>query len=150
MPQSLAKNLIHLVFSTKRREPLLDEPVWEPLYGHAVGVLREVDSPSLAIGAWFDHMHVLFALSRTHTLADVVMHLKRATSMWVKTQGPRYRSFYWQNGYGAFSIGQSAVDGVKTYIASQAEHHREQDFQAEFRGLLRRYEIDFDERYVWD
>jgi REP element-mobilizing transposase RayT len=102
MPQSLAKNLVHLVFSTKNREPVLTELVREPLCLYASAVLRDLDSHVLAINAWRDHVHILFALSKNHSLARVVMEVKRATSKWIKTQGREFANFHWQSGYGAF------------------------------------------------
>ncbi|MBZ5659048.1 MAG: IS200/IS605 family transposase [Acidobacteriia bacterium] len=150
MPQSLAKNLIHLVFSTKNREPILIESVREPLCLYGSAVLRDLDSNVVAINAWHDHVHILFVLSKNHPLARVVMEVKRATSKWIKTQGKQFAKFHWQSGYGAFSIGQSGVDEVTTYIANQAEHHRVKSFEEEFRSFLKRYQIEFDERFVWD
>jgi putative transposase len=150
MPQSLAKNLIHLVFSTKNREPVLSEPVRGPLCLYASGVLRDLDSHVIAINAWRDDVHILLAVSKNHSLAQVVMEVKRATSKWIKTQGTGLAKFHWQSGYGAFSIGQSGVEEVKTYIANQAKHHRVKSFEEEFRSFLKRYQVEFDERYVWD
>jgi putative transposase len=150
MPQSLARNLIHLVFSTKNREPVLAEAVRVPLCAYASAVLRELDSHVIAMNAWHDHVHILFTLSKNHSLSQVVMEVKRATSKWIKTQGTGFAKFHWQSGYGAFSIGQSGVEEMKTYIANQAEHHRVKSFEEEFRSFLKRYEIEFDERYVWD
>lgn len=150
MPQSLAKNLIHLVFSTKNRQPTLTEHVRDPLCAYASGVLRDLDSHVIAITAWRDHVHILFELSKNHSLSQVVMEVKRATSKWIKTQGLDFARFHWQNGYGAFSIGQSGVDEVKKYIADQAKHHRVKSFEEEFRSFLKRYQVEFDERYVWD
>ena len=150
MPQSLAKNLIHLVFSTKNRQSILTEPVRDPLCAYASAVLRDLDSHVIAISAWRDHVHILFTLSKNHSLAQVVMEVKRATSKWIKAQGTEFTKFHWQSGYGAFSIGQSGVEEVKGYISSQAEHHRVKSFEEEFRSFLKRYEIEFDERYIWD
>jgi len=150
MPQSLAKNLIHLVFGTKNREPVLTDLVREPLCAYASSVLRDLDSHVIAINAWRDHVHILFTLSRNHSLARVVMEVKRATSKWIKTQAKEFAKFHWQSGYGAFSIGQSGVDEVTTYITNQAEHHRIKSFEEEFRSFLKRYQIEFDERYLWD
>jgi putative transposase len=150
MPQSLARNLVHLVFSTKNREPIFTEAVRDPLCSYASAAFRDLDSHVIAMNAWRDHVHILFALSRNHSLAQVVMEVKRATSKWIKTQGAVFAKFHWQNGYGAFSIGQSGVDEVKAYIANQAEHHRVKTFEEEFRSFLKRYQIEFDERYVWD
>ena len=150
MPQSLAKILVHLVFSTKNREPVLSEPVRVPLCDYASAVFRDLDSHVIAINAWRDHIHILFVLSKNHPLAQVVMEVKRATSKWIKTQGNEFTRFHWQSGYGAFSIGQSGVDEVKTYIANQAKHHRVKSFEEEFRSFLNRYQVEFDERYLWD
>jgi len=150
MPQSLAKNLIHLVFSTKNREPILTERVRGPLCAYASAVMRDIDSSVIAINAWRDHVHMLFALSKNRSLSQVVMEVKRATSKWIKTQGTEFARFHWQSGYGAFSIGQSGVDEVKTYIANQADHHRVKTFEEEFRSFLKRYQIEFDERFLWD
>jgi REP element-mobilizing transposase RayT len=150
MPQSLTRNLVHLVFSTKNREPLLTDAVRVPLCAYASAVLRELDSHVIAMNTWRDHVHILFALSKNHALAQVVMEVKRATSKWIKTQGKEFAKFHWQSGYGAFSIGQSGVEEVKAYIANQAEHHRVKSFEEEFRSFLKRYELEFDERYVWD
>jgi REP element-mobilizing transposase RayT len=150
MPQSLARNLIHLVFSTKNRESVLTESVRGPLCEYASGVLRDLDSPAIAMNAWRDHVHILFTLSKNHPLAQVVMELKRATSKWIKTQGNEFAEFHGQSGYGAFSIGQSGVHEVKTYIANQAKHHRVKTFEDEFRSFLKRYQVEFDERYLWD
>src|SRR5580700_9376598 len=150
MPQSLAKNLIHLVFATKNREPILTEPVREPLCAYASAVLRDLDSHVIAMSAWHDHVHILFVLSKNHSLAQIVMEVKRATSKWIKTQGKEFAGFHWQSGYGAFSIGQSGVEEVKTYIANQAKHHRVKRFEEEFRSFLKRYQVEFDERYLSD
>src|SRR5262249_46683379 len=97
-----------------------------------------------------DHVHILFSLSRKVSLAEIVEEIKSSSSKWIKTKGDAFRTFFWQSGYGAFSIGRSGVPGAKKYIASQKEHHRKVSFQDELRNLLARYEIAYDERYVWD
>lgn len=150
MPQSLSKNLIHLVFSTKHREPLLPREPFEPLHRYTHGILKEQKCHLLAMNNVADHVHLLFDLHRTACTSDVVMHLKKGTSRWLKEQSPRFNAFNWQEGYGAFGIGQSQRDDVIAYIQSQQEHHRVKSFQDELRTFLERYEIAFDERYVWD
>ena len=150
MPQSLAKNLVHLVFSTKNREPVLTDSVRSPLCAYASAVLRDLDSRAIALNAWRDHVHILFVLSKNHSLSQVVTEVKRATSKWIKTQGKEFARFHWQSGYGAFSIGQSGVDEVKSYIANQAKHHRVKTFEEEFRSFLKRYQVEFDERFLRD
>ncbi len=150
MPQSLAKIYIHLIFSTKNREPLLGDAVRSDLHAYLGGILRDLDCPALELNTEPDHAHVLFMLARTHAPSDVVGQLKRGSSAWLKTKGDAFAAFHWQNGYGAFSVSQSGVEEVREYIQRQHEHHRRVSFQDEFRAFLRRYEITFDERYVWD
>ena len=151
MAQSLAKILLHLVFSTKERRPFLrDKLLREEMHRYLGGILAHLDCQPLVIGGVEDHVHLLFVHARTATVADVVKELKRGSTVWLKTKSPELPEFAWQNGYGVFSIGQSQVEDVRAYIAGQEEHHRKISFQEEFRRLLQRYEIAFDERYVWD
>ena len=150
MGQSLAKNLIHLIFSTKERHPFLDDAVREPLHAYIAGIFKEQDSPCLAINSVADHVHVLFCLNKNAVLAQVIMQAKKGASRWIKTQNPRYADFGWQNGYGAFSVSQSNIKGVHQYIANQAEHHRKVTFQEELQAFFKRHEIEYDERYVWE
>lgn len=150
MPQSLAKIYIHLIFSTKNREPVLTDRVCAGLPAYLGGILRDLDSPAVEINTEPDHAHILFLLSRTHTLSDIVSQIKRGASVWLKTQNESLAKFHWQNGYGAFSVSQSAVKEVRAYIHGQREHHKKVSFQDEFRAFLRKYGVEFDERYVWD
>jgi putative transposase len=150
VPQSLSSVLIHLVFSTKNREPWIRGAVEGQLHAYLGGILRDIHCPSLTIGGTADHVHILFVLARTLAISAVVEEVKTGSSKWMKTISPTFQNFHWQAGYGAFSIGQSGVGQLKGYIARQHEHHCVQSFQDEFRGLLTRYEIPFDERYVWD
>ncbi len=112
------------------------------------GILANRSCQPIIIGGVEDHVHILCTLSRTCDPASMLKEVKRASSVWVKDKNPGLRDFAWQNGYGAFSIGFSQVTTVRNYIAGQEEHHRKVSFQDEFRQLLRRYEIDFDERYL--
>lgn len=151
MPQSLAKSLVHTVFSTKDRRPFLrDQPLREELHRYLGGILTNRDCQPLIIGGVADHVHILSTLSRTGTAAEMVKEVKRSSSLWLKTKSPGLHDFAWQNGYGIFSVGFSQVDAVRKYIAGQEEHHRKISFQDELRQLLARYEIEFDERHVWD
>lgn len=150
MAQSLASVLVHLVFSTKHRQPLIRPDVEAELHAYLSTVLREMESPAIAINGTEDHVHILFRLGRKVALAEVVEELKKRSSKWIKTRGPAYADFYWQSGYEAFSIGESGVERLKEYIAGQKEHHRVKTFQEEFRAFLARYRIEYDERYVWD
>jgi REP element-mobilizing transposase RayT len=150
MAQSLAKNLIHLIYSTKNRTPSLAKDIRAKLFAFKAGVLKQLQSPALVIGGTADHVHIVFSLSKNQALADVVEEIKKASSKWMKTQGPAFRSFYWQAGYGAFSVSQSNLEKVKRYIRRQEEHHKTLSFQDEFRAFLTRHGIMFDERYLWD
>ena len=150
MPQSLAKILVHLIYSTKNREPFLVEDLRDELHRYTAGILKEYDSPALLINSVEDHVHIVFSLARTQTISNVVEQAKKGTSKWIKTKGPGLAGFHWQNGYGAFSVSQSNLDDVLKYVANQREHHRRKTFQEEFREFLKRYQIPYDERYVWD
>jgi REP element-mobilizing transposase RayT len=120
------------------------------LEAYLVKVLHENGCPPLQIGSVSDHVHSLFGLSRILTVAQVVQLVKTSTSKWLKTKGPSMGGFCWQSGYGAFSVSQSSADSVVAYIRNQERHHRQVPFQDEFRALLQRHHIEYDERYVWD
>jgi putative transposase len=150
MPQSLAKNLIHLIYSTKDRAPCLSPKIRNALFAYKAGILNQCNSPALLIGGVVDHVHVLFSLSKNHALAKVIEEVKKGSSKWLKTQGPDFRDFHWQAGYGAFSVSQSHVEQVCRYIERQEEHHRTHSFEDEFLAFLNRYEIEHDERFIWE
>ncbi len=149
MPQSLSKVLVHLIFSTKHREPLIGPEIRPRLHAYMVGILDNLQSPSLQTGGVADHVHSLFLLHRTISQADLIEEVKKSSSKWMKAEGG-VRGFTWQTGYGAFSIGESQADTVIRYIQKQEEHHRKVSFQDEFRKFLARYKVPYDERYVWD
>jgi REP element-mobilizing transposase RayT len=150
MSQSLAKNLIHLIYSTKHRVGCFDENILPQLWAYKAGILQQWDSPALVVGGVSDHVHILFLLSKNHALKKIVEEVKKGSSKWLKTQGPTFRDFHWQSGYGAFSVSESNSADVRHYIDTQKEHHHRMSFQEEFRLFLKRHGIEFDERYVWD
>ena len=150
MAQSLSSILIHLIFSTKNREPFITEAIEAELHPYMAKIFRELKSPSLAVNGTSDHVHVLFSLGRTIAIADLVQEVKTESSKWIKTNGEHFRNFHWQRGYGAFSVSQSQVVAVKRYIARQKIHHQRVTFQEEYRKFLKSYGIEYDERYVWD
>jgi len=150
MPQSLSSILIHLIFSTKNREPFISEVIEKELHRYMAKIFRELKSPALIIGGTDDHVHILFSLGRTIEVSELVQEVKTESSKWIKTKGQEFENFHWQRGYGAFSIGQSRVETLKRYIARQRIHHRRITFQDEYRKFLKSYRIDYDERYVWD
>ena len=149
MAQSLAKVYLHIVFSTKRRRPLLiDEAVRKQCHAYLAGACKARGSPSLIVGGVADHVHILCTLARDESISVLIRELKRESSKAMKEKG--LSSFYWQAGYGAFPISPSHVAAVKQYIKDQESHHRKESFQSEFRRLLKKYEVEYDERFVWD
>ena len=149
MPQSLVKVLIHVVFSTKNRADLIVPEIESGLFAYIHGIVENNRSKLIIANGTMNHIHLLISLGRTMGISELIGDIKRDSSVWIKKQGD-FRNFYWQEGYGAFSIGQSQVQDVVRYIQDQKEHHAEKDFKAEFRGLLKKYQIEYDERYVWD
>ena len=150
MGQSLVKNYIHLVFSTKYREPLINEAIESELYAYLGGICNQLECQPIKIGGFTDHIHILCMLSKKTALMKLVEELKSHSSKWIKTKGENYRNFYWQGGYGAFSVNPAEMDVVVRYIENQKEHHRKKSFQEEYRGFLKKYKVEYDERYVWD
>jgi putative transposase len=150
MSQSLAKNLLHLIFSTKHRLPLLTADIRPEMNAYLAGILRSWESPAIIVDSVEDHAHLQFALSKNFALKKVVEEVKKGSSKWIKTKGPSFADFHWQAGYGVFSVSQSNVPAVRGYIVNQEEHHRKMTFQDEFRRLLHRHGIEYDERYIWD
>ena len=151
MAQSLSRIWIHLIFSTKHRFPFLaDKTISTDMHAYVAKILREQDCETLIVNGVDDHIHALFALSRTHSIASVVKEIKRTSSGWVKELSPRLTKFHWQGGYGAFSVSQSNLTEVIRYIETQDEHHKRMTFQDEYRALLKAYGIAYDERFVWD
>lgn len=150
MGQSLAKNYIHIVFSTKYRQPLIHEPVEHELHAYLGGICKSFECYPIKIGGYTDHIHILCMLSKKIALMKMLEEVKSHSSKWMKTKGDDLKNFYWQDGYGAFSVNPSQVDTVINYITNQKEHHRRKTFQDEFRGFLKKYKVEYDERYVWD
>ena len=151
MSQSLSKIWTHLVFSTKDRYPFLtDLDLRHAMHAELATQLKKNSCPTLIVGGVADHVHALFVLSKNHSIAEVVWAIKRNSSRWIKRQAAQLRKFHWQAGYAAFSVSQSEVQRVQEYILNQENHHKRRTFQDEVREFLRKYEIDYDERYVWD
>ena len=151
MPQSLARIVLHIVFSTKNRIPLLkDSEVNARFYAYLAGCLQNIGCAPIIINGFTDHVHILCNLSRTITVAGLVEEVKKGSSKWMKEQSAVLRDFYWQSGYGVFSVNQSNIERVRDYIAGQEAHHRQVSFQDEFRVLCQKHGIEIDERYVWD
>ena len=150
MGQSLVKNYIQIVFSTKHRQPLIKESIEAELYSYLGGICNNLECQPIKIGGYVDHVHVLCMLSKKIALMKLLEELKSHSSKWIKTKGEEFENFYWQGGYGAFSVKPSEVDVVIRYIENQKEHHKKISFQDEYRAILKKYNVAFDERYVWD
>ena len=150
MPQSLARILVYLIFSTKNRAPFLRDDVRPELHKYVSGILKALDSPAISIASMPDQVHVLFALSKNEPLIRIVEEVKKQSSKWVKTKGSAYAGFAWQSGYGAFSVSPSRSHEVEAYLDNQQEHHRVRTFQEEFREFLNRHNVPYDEKHVWD
>jgi REP element-mobilizing transposase RayT len=150
MPQSLSNILIHLIWSTKDRHPWLETGIRDKTHAFLHGAVRQMDCEAYRVGGVADHVHLAVRLSRTLTVADVAKEVKTASTKWLKEQGREFNGFHWQQGYGAFSVGMSQRETLLHYIDTKEEHHRTRTFQEEYRDFLRKYEIEYDERYVWD
>ena len=151
MPQSLSHIFLHIVFSTKGHQRLIDTNIAPELYAYIAKIVyEECQSPAKIIGGIEDHIHLLINLARTQTVAHVVEMIKKRSSKWMKSKGEKYQSFQWQTGYGVFSVSHSGVDAVTRYIADQERHHKKLQFKEEFRSILDKHEIDYDEKYLWD
>jgi len=151
MPQSFSSVSVHLVFSIKNREPFLrDGDLRKEMHAFLGGVSKKLQCPPIIVGGVADHVHLLCYLGRTVSQADWVKELKRVSSLWAKQRTPDLAAFSWQNGYGAFSVSASRSDSVRKYIAEQEAHHKKQGFQEEYRALLRKHGLVWDERYVWE
>jgi putative transposase len=148
MASTLTQILVHITFSTKERRAIIP-PEFEPkLYEYTGGICRRMKSPLLKIGGTADHVHMLVSLSKTVTLADLMLNVKRDSSKLIREKWTH--DFHWRDGYFGFSIGASGRDDLCTYIANQKEHHKHMDFKDEVRALLRKYGVDYDERYIWE
>ncbi len=151
MPQSLSAVHVHIIFSTKGRRPFLgDREKRTELHKYLGGISKRLDCPPLAIGGVADHVHLLVRLGRSVSQAELVKELKRASNLWLKEQSLEFAGFEWQGGYAAFSVSASNLEQVKAYIGNQENHHQAMTFEDELRELLRRHQLEWDERYLWD
>jgi len=150
MPQSLANLIVHLIFSTKDRRPFLQGELTKESHKLLADISNRLECPAIEVGGVSDHVHILARQSRTISMADWVKELKRVSTIELKDNHRQLGDFHWQAGYGAFSVSQSNLENVRTYILDQESHHQRLTFQEEFRLFLERHEVQYDERYVWD
>jgi len=150
MPQSFICLNCHIVFSTKNRVPLIDPELAPRLYGYIGGVVQNMRGSLIAAGGMPDHIHLIISLGKTMATAGTVRSVKSNSSGWIHDTFPDMHQFAWQTGYGAFAVSYSNLDHVRDYVANQQEHHRARTFKEEFLALLKRHNIEYDERYIWD
>ena len=150
MGQSLVRNYIHIVFSTKYRESVIHPPIEAELHSYLGGICNKLGCQVIKVGGYTDHIHILCMLSKKIALMKLLEELKSHSSKWIKTKDFKYNNFYWQNGYGAFSVKPSEINAVVAYITNQYQHHSKQTFQDEYRSFLKEYHVEYDENYVWD
>jgi putative transposase len=148
MSQSFVQIYVHIVFHTKDNVRLIREEIENELFSYLGGILRNLKSMPLQIGGTSDHIHILCTLPKTIAPADLVEEIKKSSSKWIKTKGAHYSNFYWQDGYGGFSVSNSGVDTVKSYILNQKKHHEKVLFMDEYKNLLEAYGIPFEDRYL--
>jgi putative transposase len=148
MAQSFVALNVHVVFSTKNRDPLITPEIQDELYPYIGGIVRADKGALLCAGGVADHVHLLCSMGKEISISDLVRNIKANSSRWVHEKFAA--NFGWQTGYGAFAVSYSATETVKKYIEGQEQHHRKMTFQEEFIALLNRHHIEFDNRYIWE
>ena len=148
MPQSLSKVVVHIIFSTKNRVNFLEENIRLRMYAYIATVLRDMKSFVYCVDGTENHIHIACTLPRTFSQSDFLNKIKNSSSKWIKNEG--FNDFYWQRGFGIFSVSESHSDILVKYIKSQMKHHKTKTFKEEFKEFLEKYNIDYDEKYVWD
>ena len=148
MGQSLSQMYVHLIFGTKNRYPFISDDIRPTLHAYIAGILKNKESPALKINSIADHIHILFRLSKNHSLAKVVEEVKKYSSKWMKTEG--IQGFTWQIGYGAFSVSSSNIEIVKEYIQHQRKNHTVRTFKEEVEELVKQSNVlEYDDQYFW-
>ena len=150
MPQSLSKVYVHITFSTKNHRHLIDDEIENSLFEYLGGICKGMECNPVKIGGYKNHVHILCLLSRKVAQMKLLEELKKSSSKWIKTKGEKYSGFYWQDGYGIFSVNPAQVNVVNEYINNQRNHHRKLTFKEELLAFLKKYGVDYDERYLWD
>jgi REP element-mobilizing transposase RayT len=150
MSQSFTCLHYHLVFSTRHREPTIAPDIRPRLWEYLGGAVRAEGGIPVLVGGTADHVHLLVTLRQHKALADFLRQIKANSSKWVHETFPTAGGFWWQGGYGAFTVSHSGMEAVRAYVANQEEHHKARTFQDEFRELLTRHGVEFDEQYLWD
>ena len=149
MGQSLVQNYQHIIFQTKNHVPLILPKYEDDLYEYLGGICRQLNSPSLKVGGYLDHVHLLCRLSKNLSITQFVQKVKSSSSKWYKSKSTDLSNFYWQDGYGSFSVSQSQVVSLTKYIENQYEHHQKQTFKEEYIELLEKYDLEFNLDFLW-
>ncbi len=150
MSQSLTKVCVHITFSTKNRYPFIDKEIEKELWAYLGGICKALDSHPIRVGGHRDHVHICCLLSKKTTQVTLLEQIKKESSKWMKTKGRQYENFYWQDGYSIFSINPSEIERVAGYIDGQEARHARRTFQQELVAFLKKYGVEYDERYLWD
>jgi len=150
MSQSLVQNYLHISFSTKYRQPLILPPFENELHTYLGGICTELECYPVKIGGYNDHVHIVCSLSKKIALMTFMEKIKSHSSKWMKTKDPSLSNFYWQGGYGAVSVRAEDLEDLIRYIENQHEHHKKVSFKEEFIEFLKKHNVQYDERYVWD
>lgn len=148
MPQSYVQIYIHITCHTKNNYPFIVDKISNDLYQYIGGTLRNLNSIPIQIGGIPDHIHILCTLPKTISMSKLTEEFKTGSSKWIKTKGDEFQKFYWQDGYGAFSVSSSKLESVKKYIQNQKEHHKNMSFQEEYIHFLKEYNVPYDDRYI--
>ena len=150
MPQSLAKIIVHIVFSTKNRFPFLNQNIRTKMHAYLAGTAKKLGSHVYAANGPSDHVHIVCELPRTISLSKFIEEIKKGSSLWIKTQDVKFQKFYWQKGYGAFSVSPSKLPSVIQYVQDQEKHHQRISFQEELMSLLKKSGVEYHEKFLWD
>ena len=150
MGRSFSVCPMHIVFSTKYRQPLIHPPVAVELHSYMAAICNNLGCPAIIVGGYTDHVHILCFLSKKVALMTLLEKVKSHSSKWIKTKGNGYQNFFWQEGYAAFAVNRDGIDRVKNYISSQHQHHNRNKFEDEYRELLIKHKVEFDEMHIWD
>jgi REP element-mobilizing transposase RayT len=150
MPQSIASVQLHIVFSTKHRQNLIDDHIEDRLFNYLGGICNELKCNSIKVGGYRNHVHIFCMYSRQITISKLLQSIKQSSSLWIKTVDEKYSNFYWQDGYAVFSVDEARHASLVEYIENQRTNHQKIGFKDELRGLFKKHNVEFDERYVWD
>ena len=150
MSTTFFNNYLHIIFSTKNRKDYLKGDIEVKTYRYIAKLCHDLESPPIIVGGYVDHVHILCLISKNIKPTEFISKIKSNSSRWIKKEGSNLTEFSWQRGYGAFSVSPDNVENVKSYIANQREHHKKRSFKEEFRAILEKYNIEYNDRYIWD